>query len=315
MARPPALQTVDFFPHMTKQKKTIFILKRRFGNDGYSFWYQILEYLASTEGHTIDTTEPDTWEYIQALTLCDEARCNEILDLLAKLEAIDKDLWNQDRVIWSQNLVDNLRHLYSKRKSGIPQKPDFRAGNPPSPPVSAPEMPQRRGEERKERKEREPRAREADEVQNPETQVDPPDDHPPEPECLTDHAWQEFKHLMPLRGGKFLDEDACREKWACEPARWPQWIRAVNNYRESREVSAGAVCSPMTFLSRKWLDWLEPEQPLGGCRDGPMERLIAKAKSGVSSMPKLEPDEEKLFREKNIPWPRLVQMAAAGELT
>lgn len=68
---------------------------------------------------------------------------------------------------------------------------------------------------------------------------------------------------MPLRNGKFLDEDSVREKWSRTPAMWNQWIAAVKNYAQSEEVKAGAVCSPMNFLSRKWRDFETPEQPLG----------------------------------------------------
>jgi hypothetical protein len=52
----------------------------------------------------------------------------EILDLLAKLGAIDSDLWD-DKRIWSQHLVDNLGPLYAKRTTEIPQKPYNRGEN------------------------------------------------------------------------------------------------------------------------------------------------------------------------------------------
>jgi biotin operon repressor len=86
---------------------------------------------------------------------------------------------------------------------------------------------------------------------------------PPDPCVLVDHSWQQFRQIMPLRAGKFLDEEACRSKWAREPAKWAQWLAAVKNYAGSAEVSAGAVCSPMKFLSRKWQDWLTPEASSG----------------------------------------------------
>ncbi len=97
------------------------------------------------------------------------------------------------------------------------------------------------------------------------TNSDPPDPEPPKPELsvLAEHSWQEFRALMPLRSGKFLDEDAVREKWRRSPAMWPQWLAAVKNYRESREVRDCIVCAPTTFLVRKWRDFETPETPLG----------------------------------------------------
>ena len=47
MARPKK-QTVDYFPHIIKQGKTMTILENRFGNDGYAFWFKLLEILGST---------------------------------------------------------------------------------------------------------------------------------------------------------------------------------------------------------------------------------------------------------------------------
>ena len=78
--------------------------------------------------------------------------------------------------------------------------------------------------------------------------------------CISDHSWQRFKELMPQRNGKFLDEDACREYWARHPGLWNQWLAAVKNYRGSREVADGAVCSPMKFLAKKHRDWSAPEE-------------------------------------------------------
>jgi hypothetical protein len=49
MAR-PTKQTVDYFPHDCHHGQTIYILEKRFGNDGYAFWFNLLELLGSSEG-------------------------------------------------------------------------------------------------------------------------------------------------------------------------------------------------------------------------------------------------------------------------
>ena len=46
----PKKQTVDYFPHSCNHKKTIYILEERYGNNGYSFWFKLLEMLGNTEG-------------------------------------------------------------------------------------------------------------------------------------------------------------------------------------------------------------------------------------------------------------------------
>ena len=48
MARPAKL-TVDYFPHIINQGKTIFIIENNYGNDGYAFWFKLLELLGATD--------------------------------------------------------------------------------------------------------------------------------------------------------------------------------------------------------------------------------------------------------------------------
>ena len=123
MARPKK-QTVDYFPHIANSGKTIFILENQFGNDGYAFWFKILEVLATTDGHVIDTNNPNEWEFLVAKTRVNDEKAQEILSLLGRLEAIDNDLL-QVGIIWSQNLVDNVADVYKKRKVYLPIKPEI----------------------------------------------------------------------------------------------------------------------------------------------------------------------------------------------
>jgi len=122
----PRKQTVDFFPHMVKHGKTIFILEQKYGNDGYAAWFKILEMLGDTEGHYIDCRNQVTWEYLQAITRLRADILEEIIDLLARLEAIDQDLW-KSRVIWSDNFIQNISEVYRNRKVAVPQKPHIYA--------------------------------------------------------------------------------------------------------------------------------------------------------------------------------------------
>jgi len=46
-----------------------------------------------------------------------------MLNLLVEMGAIDKDLWECDKIIWSQNLVDNVTEVYRNRRRELPCKP------------------------------------------------------------------------------------------------------------------------------------------------------------------------------------------------
>ena len=146
MARPKK-RTVDYFPHQCKHGKTMFILEQKYGNDGYAFWFKLLELLGSAEGHYLQLENPADWEFLQAKTRLDDGFCREILDLLARLEAIDQELWESHGVVWSQNFVNGVAPVYKNRGVEIPSKPSFYARKPSDGGVSTPENPQSRVEE------------------------------------------------------------------------------------------------------------------------------------------------------------------------
>ncbi|MDP2210237.1 MAG: DUF4373 domain-containing protein [Candidatus Aquicultor sp.] len=148
---------MDYFPHFVNHGKTLFTIEQKYGNDGYAFWFKLLELLGSTENHFYDCRDVNAWEFLLAKTRLDEVSASEILDMLAKLGAIDAELW-EHRVIWSANFVGNLTDVYKKRVVSVPTKAQilsFRVGNPSSDGISGDINPQSKvkeskGEERRE---------------------------------------------------------------------------------------------------------------------------------------------------------------------
>jgi len=123
MARPQKA-VVDYFPHNVKHGKSMLAIESRFGNDGYSFWFKLLEILGETEGHVFDCNNPVNIEYMLAKTHLSEVTAFEIIDLLAKIGSIDRELWDE-KIIWCQHFVDGVTDAYKRRKIGIPQKPSL----------------------------------------------------------------------------------------------------------------------------------------------------------------------------------------------
>jgi hypothetical protein len=101
---------------------TMVIIEEKFGIPGYAFWFKLLEMLGSSNGHYIDCSKASTWEFIQAKNKMSEEKCCEILDTLAKLDAIDKDLW-KDKIVWSDNFIEGISIVYDHRTSDMPTKP------------------------------------------------------------------------------------------------------------------------------------------------------------------------------------------------
>lgn len=118
----PTKQTVDYFPHFVTDSKTKFILENKYGNNGYAFWFKLLELLCRTDGHHYDCRASSNWEYLIAYTKVNEELAQSILDKLAEMTNIDCALWEK-RIIWCQPLVDNLTYVYAKRKVSAPKTP------------------------------------------------------------------------------------------------------------------------------------------------------------------------------------------------
>ena len=118
-------QTVDYFPHFCKCGRTIFILENRFGNDGYAFWFKLLEIIGESDGHFYDCSNASNWAFLLAKTHTDEERANDIVNVLIDLGKIDAELWAARRIIWIENFVRNLSELYRRRVEDLPKKPAF----------------------------------------------------------------------------------------------------------------------------------------------------------------------------------------------
>jgi len=147
MARPKK-KTVDYFPHSCTHGKTLFIIEQKYGNDGYAFWFKLLELLGDTDGHYIDLNDETVQEFLQAKTSLSKEMCNEILDLLAKLKAIDAELW-EHKIVWSQNFVDGISDVYKNRRVETPSRPSFYIQKPATADISTDENPQSKVKESK----------------------------------------------------------------------------------------------------------------------------------------------------------------------
>jgi len=117
--------TVEYFPHDADASAgdTLTVLEGQFGNDGYAFWFKLLERLASSEGHFIDCSNSNKWQLLLARARVNQLQGVEMLKLLVEMGAIDKQLWEQDKIIWCQHLVDNVAEVYRNRRRDIPLKP------------------------------------------------------------------------------------------------------------------------------------------------------------------------------------------------
>lgn len=118
---------VEYFPHDTiaASTPTLFVMQEEFGNDGYAFWFKLLEFLGMKACLYADFSDRKDWRYFLAKAKVSEEQGNKMLDVLADVEAIDKELWEKHRVVWSDNFAARLEPLYSRREDSLPTRPVF----------------------------------------------------------------------------------------------------------------------------------------------------------------------------------------------
>lgn len=140
----PVKQKVDYFPHYVKGGRTLFVLEEKYGNDGYAFWFKLLELLCDSEGHFIDCRNAPNWEFLLAKTHTEADKAEQIIATLVNLGKIDPDLW-AEKVIWVQNLLGNLASVYERRKEPLPEKPLLNQTETPAETNKCEQKPQRNG--------------------------------------------------------------------------------------------------------------------------------------------------------------------------
>ena len=117
------IDKVDYFPHFCRPSKSLRIIDRRYDNEGYSFWWRLLERLGDSNGHFIDLADVVEIQYLADETHLDKNKIIEILSYMSTLGMIDKNLYDNHKIIWSDNLVINLGEVYRKRKRSAPTRP------------------------------------------------------------------------------------------------------------------------------------------------------------------------------------------------
>ena len=124
MARPKK-HTIDYFPHDCYHSKEIEILTNKFGNDGYAFYYRLMEVIGRTPYYSVDYSDPISIQYLSSKTGTDVKAIEEIISFLIELKVIDQEIWENKRHIWCQSFVDSITDVYRKRKDYVPDKYSF----------------------------------------------------------------------------------------------------------------------------------------------------------------------------------------------
>ena len=131
---------VDYFPHECTHGRKMHIIETKYGNDGYATWFKLLEQLGKANNHYIDISDEMTLMFLTSTFKIDEEKTIAILTDLSKLGGIDKFLFDEYKIVWSEKFCNSIEDAYRKRKQKLFLKEDILAlkksipsGNPPIP--------------------------------------------------------------------------------------------------------------------------------------------------------------------------------------
>lgn len=116
MARPKR-KNVDYFPFICEEGNKMFFIEETYGNDGFATFVKILRELAKADDHYLDLSKRATLMYLSAKCKISQDLLLNIISDLVELTKFDKQLWNENRVIWCQDFIDNIQDAYTKRKN------------------------------------------------------------------------------------------------------------------------------------------------------------------------------------------------------
>lgn len=108
--------SADYFPHQIGSGRKMFVIERKFGNDGYATWFKILEALTITDYHYLDLNQEDQVIFLAARCNVDEDLLIKIVNELSKIGAINQFLWER-KVIWSDYFIENISDAYIRRNN------------------------------------------------------------------------------------------------------------------------------------------------------------------------------------------------------
>lgn len=118
-------KTVDYFPHKISHGRRMYIIERKFGNDGYATWFKLLEQLGRSEHHYIDLSQDNQDLYLQSVFRIDADTFNQLMTLFCDLEIIESDMYLTHRILFSQEFVQSINEAYKRRNNKLLYKYDL----------------------------------------------------------------------------------------------------------------------------------------------------------------------------------------------
>jgi hypothetical protein len=116
MARPQK-NTVDYFPFYVEEGKKMFYIEETYGNEGFAVFVKLLRELARTEYHYLDLSQKATKMFLAAKCKVSIEFLEKLIIDLVELGKFNRQLWEENSIVWCQDFVDGIQDAYEKRKN------------------------------------------------------------------------------------------------------------------------------------------------------------------------------------------------------
>ena len=160
----PIKEGMDYFPHDTDavNDEKIEALRAIYGNDGYAFYFIVLERIYRTRNAELNVSAPEALSVLAKKVGVRRDKFNKILETALKVNCFDKELYTKSKKLTSNGIRHRASFVLGKRaemrKKYAQSKPNEQGASSPisdaeTPQETTPETPQSKVNKTKEKKE------------------------------------------------------------------------------------------------------------------------------------------------------------------
>ena len=121
MSRPES-KNVFYFPHYTKRTIELDLIEHKHGSEGYKAYYRLQEMVADADYHRLSIATEDEKVMFDLGMNCKQEVVDDVIRILLDRGRIDRELWEDESVIWMQDFVETLKAVYVNRRKPLPDK-------------------------------------------------------------------------------------------------------------------------------------------------------------------------------------------------
>jgi hypothetical protein len=121
MSRPES-KNVFYFPHYTKSTIELDLIEHKYNSEGYKAYYRLQEMVADADYHCLSLATEDEKDMFELGMNCKQEVVDDVIRILLDRDRIDRELWENESVIWMQDFVNTLKPLYQNRRKPLPDK-------------------------------------------------------------------------------------------------------------------------------------------------------------------------------------------------